>query len=65
MILSFMFPVFFPSSGQSTVTFDCVKETDLILIHSNKLNYTILDSSHIVRLGDSDGEGTRTNNKLN
>ncbi|XP_075898957.1 aminopeptidase N-like [Nelusetta ayraudi] len=44
-------------TGQSTVTFDCVKETDLILIHSNKLNYTILDSSHIVRLRYSDGEG--------
>lgn len=38
------------SSGQSTVEFECVKETDLILIHSNKLNYTTLDNTHIVRL---------------
>lgn len=27
-------------SGQSTVVFRCVKETDLIIIHSNKLNLT-------------------------
>lgn len=26
-------------SGQSSVDFKCVEETDLILIHSNKLNY--------------------------
>ena len=38
------------SSGQSTVEFECVRETDLILIHSNKLNYTTLDNTHIVRL---------------
>uniref|UniRef100_A0A3Q1EKQ9 Aminopeptidase n=1 Tax=Acanthochromis polyacanthus TaxID=80966 RepID=A0A3Q1EKQ9_9TELE len=30
-------------TGHSTVQFECVKETDLILIHSNKLNYTKLD----------------------
>ncbi|KAG7523067.1 aminopeptidase N-like [Solea senegalensis] len=27
-------------TGQSTVEFECVTETDVILIHSNKLNYT-------------------------
>ncbi|XP_053741218.1 alanyl (membrane) aminopeptidase b, tandem duplicate 1 [Synchiropus splendidus] len=27
-------------TGDSTVEFECVEETDLILIHSNKLNYT-------------------------
>uniref|UniRef100_A0A3B4ZW54 Aminopeptidase n=1 Tax=Stegastes partitus TaxID=144197 RepID=A0A3B4ZW54_9TELE len=37
-------------TGHSTVQFECVKETDLILIHSNKLNYTKLDDAHIVRL---------------
>lgn len=41
------------SLGQSTLTFDCVKETDLILIHSNKLNYTKLDYAHLARLSDS------------
>uniref|UniRef100_A0A8D3DZ95 Aminopeptidase n=1 Tax=Scophthalmus maximus TaxID=52904 RepID=A0A8D3DZ95_SCOMX len=33
-------------SGKSTVEFECVKETDLILIHSNKLNYTTLSNTH-------------------
>lgn len=42
-------------TGQSTVEFECVKETDLILIHSNKLNYTTLDNTHIVRLSAPDG----------
>ncbi|XP_062403701.1 aminopeptidase N-like [Sardina pilchardus] len=28
-------------TGVSSVTFSCVKETNLILIHSNKLNYTL------------------------
>uniref|UniRef100_A0AAQ5YKG5 Aminopeptidase n=1 Tax=Amphiprion ocellaris TaxID=80972 RepID=A0AAQ5YKG5_AMPOC len=37
------FPVY--PSGHSTVQFECVKETNLILIHSNKLNYTKLDES--------------------
>lgn len=38
------------SSGRSTVEFECIQETDLILIHSNKLNYTTLDNKHIARL---------------
>uniref|UniRef100_A0A3Q4GII6 Aminopeptidase n=1 Tax=Neolamprologus brichardi TaxID=32507 RepID=A0A3Q4GII6_NEOBR len=33
-------------SGYSTVLFTCVKETDLILIHSNKLNFTMFDGYH-------------------
>ncbi|XP_047435973.1 aminopeptidase Ey-like [Mugil cephalus] len=33
-------------SGNSTVVFKCVKETDLILIHSNKLNFTMFDGFH-------------------
>ncbi|XP_054892990.1 aminopeptidase N-like [Poeciliopsis prolifica] len=32
-------------TGNSSVVFECVEETDLILIHSNKLNYT-LDSNN-------------------
>ncbi|XP_069029800.1 aminopeptidase Ey-like [Embiotoca jacksoni] len=30
-------------TGHSTVVFKCVKETDLILIHSNKLNLTLFE----------------------
>ena len=30
--------------------FECVEETDLILIHSNKLNYTKLENDHLARL---------------
>ncbi|KAF3832157.1 hypothetical protein F7725_025822 [Dissostichus mawsoni] len=30
-------------TGESTVVFKCVKETDLIIIHSNKLNLTNFD----------------------
>ncbi|KAK9517298.1 hypothetical protein VZT92_025181 [Zoarces viviparus] len=37
-------------TGQSTVEFECVKETNTILIHSNKLNYTKLDNTHFARL---------------
>lgn len=33
-------------SGHSTVVFKCVKDTDLILIHSNKLNFTMFDGYH-------------------
>ncbi|KAL6480693.1 hypothetical protein MHYP_G00117260 [Metynnis hypsauchen] len=36
-------------TGNSSVVFRCVKETDLILIHSNKLNLTTADG-HLVRL---------------
>ncbi|KAK5868073.1 hypothetical protein PBY51_012518 [Eleginops maclovinus] len=42
-------------TGQSTVEFQCVAETDLILIHSNKLNYTKLDNTHTARLIASGG----------
>lgn len=37
---------FYIFSGNSTVVFKCVKETDLILIHSNKLNLTTFDNFH-------------------
>ncbi|KAM4593085.1 aminopeptidase Ey-like [Odontesthes bonariensis] len=33
-------------NGDSMVVFTCVKETDLILIHSNKLNLTMFDGFH-------------------
>ncbi|KAM4593082.1 aminopeptidase N-like isoform 1-T3 [Odontesthes bonariensis] len=33
-------------SGQSTVEFKCVRETDLIIIHSNKLNLTTFLGHH-------------------
>uniref|UniRef100_UPI0037E80433 aminopeptidase Ey-like n=1 Tax=Semicossyphus pulcher TaxID=241346 RepID=UPI0037E80433 len=32
--------------GKSKVVFKCVKETDLILIHSNKLNFTMFAGQH-------------------
>lgn len=36
--------------GESSVAFTCTEETDLILIHSNKLNYTTLENKHLARL---------------
>lgn len=36
--------------GMSTVEFECVEETDLILIHSNKLNYTKFSNDKIATL---------------
>ncbi|XP_028439977.1 aminopeptidase N isoform X1 [Perca flavescens] len=36
-------------TGLSIVEFECVEETDLILIHSNKLNYT-LKNDHLAEL---------------
>lgn len=33
-------------TGNSTVDFKCVKETDLIIIHSNKLNLTMFGDFH-------------------
>lgn len=33
-------------TGHSTVVFSCVKETDLIIIHSNKLNLTSISGHH-------------------
>lgn len=38
-------------TGNSSVVFRCVKETDLILIHSNKLNLTMLEGHHAVLRG--------------
>lgn len=38
-------------TGNSTVVFKCVKETDLILIHSNRLNLTIFEGYHAVLRG--------------
>lgn len=40
--------------GKSTVIFECVKETDLILIHSNKLNLTTFEE-HLATLKGLDG----------
>uniref|UniRef100_A0A665WG25 Aminopeptidase n=1 Tax=Echeneis naucrates TaxID=173247 RepID=A0A665WG25_ECHNA len=37
-------------TGESTVDFVVIEETDLILIHSNKLNYTQLDNGHLAKL---------------
>uniref|UniRef100_A0A8C7KG31 Aminopeptidase n=1 Tax=Oncorhynchus kisutch TaxID=8019 RepID=A0A8C7KG31_ONCKI len=37
-------------TGNSYVVFQCVKETDLILIHSNKLNYTKWGDDHLAKL---------------
>ncbi|KAJ3595999.1 hypothetical protein NHX12_002408 [Muraenolepis orangiensis] len=37
-------------TGNSTVEFECEKETDLILIHSNKLNYMALDNKQLGQL---------------
>ncbi|XP_034542646.1 aminopeptidase N-like [Notolabrus celidotus] len=47
-------------TGESTVKFECVREIDLILIHSNKLNYTKLENAQIVRLTASDGGSAPT-----
>ncbi|KAG9340761.1 hypothetical protein JZ751_020353, partial [Albula glossodonta] len=41
-------------TGNSTVLFRCVKETDLILIHSNKLNLTTF-GGHYAKLSAVDG----------
>lgn len=40
--------------GNSTVVFKCVKETDLIIIHSNKLNLTTLEG-HLATLKGLEG----------
>ncbi|XP_069580564.1 aminopeptidase Ey-like [Brachyistius frenatus] len=44
-------------TGRSVVQFECVHETDLILIHSNKLNYSKLDDTqtHMARLTAAGG----------
>lgn len=48
-----LFPVV---SGNSTVEFKCAEVTDLILIHSNKLNYTKLENNHLARLTSVNGD---------
>ncbi|XP_071403132.1 aminopeptidase N [Centroberyx affinis] len=42
-------------TGYSTVEFKCVEETDLILIHSNKLSYTSLDNTPLATLTATGG----------
>ncbi|XP_044048314.1 aminopeptidase N-like isoform X2 [Siniperca chuatsi] len=37
-------------TGESSVEFECREETDLILIHSNKLNYTKFENDHLASL---------------
>ncbi|XP_077598341.1 aminopeptidase Ey-like [Stigmatopora nigra] len=45
-------------TGESSVDFMCVEETDLILIHSNKLNYTKYGNNQMAQLVAMDG-GTK------
>ncbi|KAM4619354.1 aminopeptidase N-like [Polymixia lowei] len=47
-------------TGESLVEFECVKETALILIHSNKLNYTEFDG-HLASLTSVSGEAPTIN----
>ncbi|XP_042352305.1 aminopeptidase N-like [Plectropomus leopardus] len=42
-------------TGVSSVEFVCTEETDLILIHSNKLNYTKLENGFLARLTSASG----------
>ncbi|XP_072241404.1 aminopeptidase N-like [Leuresthes tenuis] len=42
-------------TGMSTVEFQCVEDTNLILIHSNKLNYTNQENGHLARLTSVSG----------
>ncbi|XP_063336384.1 aminopeptidase N-like [Pelmatolapia mariae] len=42
-------------TGQSTVQFECVKETNLILIHSSQLSYTRQDNKHMASVTTADG----------
>ncbi|XP_068578982.1 aminopeptidase N-like [Cebidichthys violaceus] len=37
-------------TGESSVEFQCAEDTDLILIHSNKLNYTKFETGHLAML---------------
>uniref|UniRef100_H3CNZ7 Aminopeptidase n=1 Tax=Tetraodon nigroviridis TaxID=99883 RepID=H3CNZ7_TETNG len=46
-------------TGESTVNFQCVEETDLILIHSNKLNYTKQDNQ-LARLSGADAPSIKS-----
>ncbi|XP_034540681.1 aminopeptidase Ey-like [Notolabrus celidotus] len=42
-------------TGESTVEFECVEDTNLILIHSNKLNYTEQGNGHFASLKSASG----------
>ncbi|XP_007567583.1 aminopeptidase N-like [Poecilia formosa] len=42
-------------TGNSFVEFECVEETDLILIHSNKLNYTVQSNGKFAELSAAGG----------
>lgn len=42
--------------GNSSVVFMCVEATNLILIHSNKLNYTMQGSFHATLQAEGDGK---------
>lgn len=42
-------------AGRTTVDFECVEETDLILIHSNKLNYTTHANGQMATLQSLNG----------
>ncbi|CAL1604382.1 unnamed protein product [Knipowitschia caucasica] len=50
---------FYTFSGKSIVTFQCVKATDLILIHSNKLNLTTFDNFHAKLMGLNGAEAPK------
>uniref|UniRef100_A0A8B9H7W6 Aminopeptidase n=1 Tax=Astyanax mexicanus TaxID=7994 RepID=A0A8B9H7W6_ASTMX len=50
-------------TGHSGVAFTCVKETDLILIHSNKLNYTLTPEGHHAKLTGLEGAKAPAINK--
>ncbi|XP_071775463.1 aminopeptidase N isoform X2 [Centroberyx gerrardi] len=50
-------------TGESSVEFECVEETDLILIHYNKLNFTLQDG-HKARLTSVGGGVTAPSIKL-
>ncbi|KAG7263699.1 hypothetical protein CRUP_007767 [Coryphaenoides rupestris] len=42
-------------TGESSVVFRCLEETSLILIHSNKLNYTLLENGKMATLATVGG----------
>ncbi|KAK7176825.1 hypothetical protein R3I93_000923 [Phoxinus phoxinus] len=42
-------------TGKSGVAFKCAKETNLIIIHSNKLNFTLTSETHHAKLTGSGG----------
>uniref|UniRef100_A0A8C6VXF7 Aminopeptidase n=1 Tax=Nothobranchius furzeri TaxID=105023 RepID=A0A8C6VXF7_NOTFU len=42
-------------TGRSIVQFECLRATDLILIHSNKLNFTTMDEAHAAKLTAAGG----------